>query len=107
MADLFRDRSCMHWWLPNNEHYPTIVRSIRRFVEERTKPAKDVPTTDLAEMKAIFSSLNLDDDSGAAGKGKDKAQQDDWPESNTGSGRDPQIGGDNDFATQFEYSREF
>jgi hypothetical protein len=51
----------MHWWLPNDEGYPTIVRSIRKFVEERTSPAKDLPSEDLRDMKAIFASLNLDD----------------------------------------------
>ena len=61
MADLFRDRSCMHWWLPNDENYPPIIRSIRKFVEERTSPAKNVPAEDLRDMKAIFASLNLDD----------------------------------------------
>ena len=60
MADLFRDRSCMHWWLPNDEGYPPIIRSIRKFVEERTAPAKDLPSKDLRDMKAIFSLLNLD-----------------------------------------------
>ena len=62
MADLFRDRSVMDWWLPNNEHYPAIVRSIRKFVEERTAPARDIPSEDLRDMKAIFSSLNLGDE---------------------------------------------
>lgn len=61
MADLFRDRSIMNWWLPQNEEYPAIVRSIRKFVEERTAPAKDMPSEDLRDMKNIFSSLNLDD----------------------------------------------
>ena len=61
MADLFRDRSCMRWWLPNDENYPPIIRSIRKFVEERTSPAKNVPAEDLRDMKAIFASLNLDD----------------------------------------------
>jgi hypothetical protein len=61
MSDLFRDRSCMHWWLPNDEGYPPIIRSIRKFVEERTAPAKDLPSEDLRDMKAIFSSMNLDD----------------------------------------------
>ena len=51
----------MHWWLPNDENYPPIIRSIRKFVEERTAPAKDVSTEDLRDMKAIFASLNLDD----------------------------------------------
>lgn len=51
----------MHWWLPNDEYYPPIIRSIRRFVEERTSQARDVPTEDLRDMKAIFSSMKLDD----------------------------------------------
>jgi hypothetical protein len=51
----------MHWWLPNEEHYPQIVRSIRKFVEERSSPANDVPTEDLRDMKAIFSTMKLDD----------------------------------------------
>lgn len=63
MADLFRDRSCMQWWLPNDECYPPIVRSIRKFVEERSAPAKKVPAQeDLRDMKAIFAALNLDDE---------------------------------------------
>ena len=75
MADLF-DRSCMHWWLPNDECYPPIIRSIRKFVEERTAPAKDLPSEDLRDMKAIFASFNLDDDTSnqpsnmSKGKGK-------------------------------------
>ncbi|KAG4443754.1 hypothetical protein IFR05_000745 [Cadophora sp. M221] len=61
MADLFQDRSCMHWWLPNDENYPPIVRSIRKFVEDRTSLAKTEPAEDLRDMKAIFASLKLDD----------------------------------------------
>ncbi|TVY90139.1 Sterol uptake control protein [Lachnellula willkommii] len=60
MAELYQDRSCMDWWLPNDENYPPIIRSIRKFVEERTAPAKDTPSGDLRDMKAIFASLNLD-----------------------------------------------
>jgi len=61
MADIFRDRSCMHWWLANDEGYPPIIRSIRRFVQDRTSPAKDISTEDLRDMKAIFASLKIDD----------------------------------------------
>lgn len=61
MADLFKDRDCMNWWLPNNENYPAIIRSIRKFVEERTAPAKDMSSEDLRDMKAIFSSMKLDE----------------------------------------------
>jgi hypothetical protein len=67
----------MHWWLPNDEGYPPIIRSIRKFVEERTAPAKDIPSEDLRDMKAIFSSLNLDDETSSQppnmGKGKGQA----------------------------------
>jgi hypothetical protein len=52
----------MHWWLPNDEGYTPIIRSIRSFVEERTSPAIDLPGEDLRDMKQIFSSLNLDDE---------------------------------------------
>ncbi|KAH8592931.1 hypothetical protein B0O99DRAFT_689147 [Bisporella sp. PMI_857] len=76
MSDLFRDRSCMHWWLPNDEGYPPIIRSIRKFVEERTAPAVGVAGKDLRDMKAIFSSLKLDDGKAALpqtlAKGKDR-----------------------------------
>lgn len=61
MSDLFGDRSCMHWWLPNEERYPPIIRSIRKFVEERSSPAKDVSSGDLRDMKAIFASMKLDE----------------------------------------------
>lgn len=66
MADLFRDRSCMHWWLPNDEGFSPIIRSIRRFVEERTSPATDLPGEDLRDMKQIFASLNLTEGDSAA-----------------------------------------
>lgn len=51
----------MHWWLPNDEGYSPIIRSVRKFVEERTSPATDLPKEDLREMKQIFSKLKLDD----------------------------------------------
>ncbi|PVH85998.1 hypothetical protein DL98DRAFT_408223 [Cadophora sp. DSE1049] len=74
MADLFQDRSCMHWWLPNDEHYPPIVRSIRKFVEERTSQAKNEPAEDLRDMKAIFASLKLKDDSSSFPPTTDKGK---------------------------------
>ena len=74
MADLFQDRSCMHWWLPNDEHYPPIVRSIRKFVEERTSQAKTEPAEDLRDMKAIFASLKLKDDNSSSCPTTDKGK---------------------------------
>ena len=66
MSALSGEPACMHWWLPNDEGYSPIVRSIRRFVEERTAPARDIPTEDLRDMKAIFANLKLDDGSSTA-----------------------------------------
>lgn len=51
----------MHWWLPNDEAYPPIIRSIRKFVEERTSPAKNLPAENIRDMKAIFASMKIDD----------------------------------------------
>jgi hypothetical protein len=61
MAELLQDQSIMHWWLPNDENYPPMIRSIRNFVEERTSSPRDNSTEDLRDMKAIFSSMNIDD----------------------------------------------
>lgn len=102
MSDLFRDRSCMHWWLRNDEGYPPIIRSIRKFVEERTSAATDIPGEDLRDMKAIFSSLNLDDSPTALPtgleKGKDRSEElaiagdQDWTSSAMGATAVPTIG---------------
>ena len=92
----------MHWWLPNDEGYPPIIRSIRKFVEERTAPAKDLPSEDLRDMKAIFSSLKLDDGTPAQppnmGKGRGHADDvavasgQDWA-SNVTQGNVQEMGG--------------
>jgi hypothetical protein len=103
MADLFRDRSCMHWWLPNDEGFSPIIRSIRRFVEERTSPATDLPGEDLRDMKQIFASMNLDDGSSTLHSKEEKAKgtlpkvtvaggQDGWPTSSIESGNTQDLG---------------
>jgi hypothetical protein len=93
----------MHWWLPNNERYPPIIRSIRKFVEERTTPAKDLPSEDLRDMKAIFASLNLDDSQPSLPSTSDKgkgsadvaiADNQDWAPA-IGGGDMPAMGGTN------------
>jgi len=82
----------MNWWLPNDERYPAIVRSIRRFVEERTAPAKDVSSEDLRDMKAIFSSLKLDsgegDQNSAAREERERSNSWQTPEHLQHSGED-------------------
>lgn len=72
MADLFGDRSCMHWWLPNDENYPPIIRSIRKFVEERTSTAKTMPAEDLRDMKAIFATMKINDETSNSARDQGK-----------------------------------
>ena len=59
MALLWGDPSVNHWWLPNGKGYPRFIRDIRAFVEDRTTPPRDSSSSDLREMKTIFSNLNL------------------------------------------------
>ncbi|KAA8571972.1 hypothetical protein EYC84_001913 [Monilinia fructicola] len=63
MAELFRDNSCMHWWLPNDEMYHPIIRSIRKFVEDRTSLPKNAESKDVQDMKAVFSAMDVSDQS--------------------------------------------
>lgn len=63
MAELWQIPEINHWWLPNDEGYPAIIRSIRSFIEERQAKVQpgDHLSEDLQSMKAIFSKLNIDD----------------------------------------------
>ncbi|QSZ33529.1 hypothetical protein DSL72_005097 [Monilinia vaccinii-corymbosi] len=74
MAELFRDNSCMHWWLPNDEMYHPIIRSIRKFVEGRSSLPKNTESKDVQDMKAVFSAMDVSDQSDSspqmASKGK-------------------------------------
>jgi hypothetical protein len=49
------------WWLPNDEHCPSIIRSIKDFIKDRTQAPKDQVSEDLREMRGIFSSLTISD----------------------------------------------
>lgn len=63
MAELWSIPEIQHWWLPGDEGYPAIIRSIRGFIEERAGQPQDHRGEDLRDMKAIFSKLNLDENS--------------------------------------------
>ncbi|KAI9848873.1 MAG: hypothetical protein M1837_006389 [Sclerophora amabilis] len=63
MAALWGIPEVQHWWLPNNECYPPIIRSIRAFVEERTRQPRDETSSDLKDIKTIFGSMKITDDS--------------------------------------------
>ena len=50
-----------HWWLPNDEGYPIIIRAIRAFIEYRARMPPDAWAENVRDMSGIFRSLNLDD----------------------------------------------
>ncbi|MCJ1306133.1 hypothetical protein MMC08_008951 [Hypocenomyce scalaris] len=61
MAELWDNPEIYHWWLPNDEGYPPIIRSIREFIEDRTMKPRDQPSEDLREIKGILSKMTIDD----------------------------------------------
>src|SRR5437762_1193531 len=50
-----------HWYPPSEGSNASIIRSMRSFVDERTAPARDIPSQDITDMKAIFGSMKLDE----------------------------------------------
>ncbi|CAK4031833.1 Adhesion and hyphal regulator 1 [Lecanosticta acicola] len=49
------------WWLPNEESYPSTIRTIREFVEYRATRPTDMWTTDIRNMKGMFRNLNIEE----------------------------------------------
>ncbi|KAI4202992.1 MAG: hypothetical protein LQ350_002209 [Teloschistes chrysophthalmus] len=61
MANLWGVPGVHHWWLPNEEGYPPIVRSIRSFIQDRSQKSSDQPLTEnVRTMKGLFDKLNID-----------------------------------------------
>ncbi|KAI4230387.1 MAG: hypothetical protein L6R36_000015 [Xanthoria steineri] len=62
LASLWGISELRRWWLPNEEGYPPIVRSIRAFIEDRTQDAGQQPKAeDVRTMKGLFDKLNMND----------------------------------------------
>ncbi len=59
MAELFRDESCIRWWLPNDEGFSPILRSIRAFADERNATAVSAQTENLREIRHVFAKMQL------------------------------------------------
>lgn len=51
------------WWLPNDEGYPQVVRSIREFIEYRARVPADDISAHVRDMSGIFRSLELESSS--------------------------------------------
>lgn len=50
-----------HWWLPDDEGFPSTIRTLREFVQYRNTQPKDALTTGISNMSGIFRSLNIDE----------------------------------------------
>ncbi|KAL4871832.1 hypothetical protein BDV12DRAFT_163190 [Aspergillus spectabilis] len=61
LAALWQLPELNHWWLPNDEGYPTLIREVREMTEERTTNPRDNFRESVRDMKAVFGKLNLDE----------------------------------------------
>ncbi|KAK2591640.1 hypothetical protein QQS21_010654 [Conoideocrella luteorostrata] len=57
MAQLFRDPSCAHWWLPNNEGLTPILQAIRMFADERNTAAVNAQHENIREVRHLFAKM--------------------------------------------------
>ncbi|KAK5111695.1 hypothetical protein LTR62_004801 [Meristemomyces frigidus] len=53
-----------HWWLPNDEGLPQVVRAIRDFVEYRASMPQDDVAVNVRDMSGIFRAMSVSDESG-------------------------------------------
>ncbi|PLB37736.1 putative C6 finger domain protein [Aspergillus candidus] len=61
LAVLFQMPEINHWWLPNDEGYPPIIREIRAMTEERTNNPRDHFRESVRDLKTLFYKINIDD----------------------------------------------
>ena len=80
IAELWNLPELEHWWLPNEEGYPPIIKSIRAFIEERTRAPRDQGTEDVRNIKGMFAKLGIDE------------SPKDSPESSSSMGAGPPVG---------------
>ena len=59
MAALWNVPEINHWWLPNEEAYPSVVRSVRSFMEDRLYVDTKKRSQDQRELKGIFSEMTV------------------------------------------------
>ena len=61
MAALWQMPELNHWWLPNDEGYPEIVREVRALTDERMNGPQDGFRESVRDMKTLFGNTNLGD----------------------------------------------
>ncbi|KAF2455024.1 hypothetical protein BDY21DRAFT_290284, partial [Lineolata rhizophorae] len=58
MAPLWGD-SVLHWWLPDDDAYPPVIRQIRAFIEFRAREPRSRVDRDLRSMRGVFQGLSV------------------------------------------------
>jgi hypothetical protein len=75
MAELFNDPSCVTWWLPDDDRFTPILKSIRAFADDRNATAISAQTENLRQVRHVFEKMQLIDapragPSGEGGQGQ-------------------------------------
>ncbi len=85
MAELFKDEACIRWWLPNDEGFSPVLKSVRALADERNATLVSAQTENLREIRHVFSKMQLgggaddgsqtrESDHGSTSSGKDKGK---------------------------------
>jgi hypothetical protein len=60
MAELFGDQTCVRWWLPDDDGFTPVLKSIRTFADERNETAVTAQTENLREMRHGFTKMQIE-----------------------------------------------
>jgi hypothetical protein len=61
MAEIFQMPEINHWWLPNYEGCPNVLREMRAMVDERINNARDNFQEGVRDLKYFFEKFSIDD----------------------------------------------
>lgn len=64
MALIFRDPSCIHWWIPNDDGFTPILQETRAFADERNGIPVSKQSEDVRDMASVFAKMRLDYEGG-------------------------------------------
>ncbi|KAK8090819.1 hypothetical protein PG994_000324 [Apiospora phragmitis] len=60
MALIFRDPTCIHWWIPNDDGFTPILQETRAFADERNGVPVNKQSEDVRDMASVFAKMRLD-----------------------------------------------
>ncbi|KAE8372714.1 hypothetical protein BDV26DRAFT_273513 [Aspergillus bertholletiae] len=63
LATVWQSPEVNHWWLPNDEGYPNIIREVRAMTEERSHNPRDNFRESVRNLRSLFWNISLDDSS--------------------------------------------